>query len=123
MDREQPGVTTDDTDGRHEKEVLPPGVAIERVRTAVASWDGVTIGEHRYGGIEFRFDRRELGHLHGIIADLPFPRDVRDDLVAAGRARPHPLFAESGWVTILMRTDVQVANVIELLRRNYDRPM
>src|SRR5260370_673082 len=81
----------------------------------VSSWEGVNVHEHRMGGVEFRLGRRELGHLHGTIADLPFPRHVRDELVAAGRARPHHVLPSSGWVTIPMRTTSEVANVIELV--------
>ena len=94
---------------------------MERVRDTVASWEGVTTHNHRFGGVEFRLGRRELGHLHRAIADLPFPRRIRDDLVAAGRARPHHVLPESGWITVPMRTDADVANVIELFRQNYDR--
>src|SRR5580700_4993812 len=93
--------------------------AIEAVRDAVGSWEGVTVHEHRFGGIEFRIGRRELGHLHPSFADLPFPRRVRDELVAAGRARPHHVLPDSGWVTVPMRTASEVAGVIELLRQNY----
>src|SRR5262245_65128793 len=93
----------------------------ELVRAAVASWAGVTTHDHRFGGIEFRLGRRELGHLHRTIADLPFPRRVRDELVATGRARPHHVLPESGWITVPMRTDADVANVIDLFRQNYDR--
>jgi hypothetical protein len=84
--------------------VLTPRAAIESVRAAVASWAGVTTHDHRFGGIEFRLGRRELGHLHGTFADLPFPRRVRDQLVAGGRARPHHVLPQSGWVTAPMRT-------------------
>jgi len=94
---------------------------MEQVRKTVASWEGVTTHNHRFGGVEFRLGRRELGHLHRAIADLPFPRRIRDDLVAAGRARPHHILPESGWITVPMRTDADVANVIELFRQNYDR--
>jgi hypothetical protein len=65
--------------------------------------------------------RRELGHLHGTIADLPFPRRARDELIAAGRARPHHVLPQSGWVTVPMRTASEVSNVIELFRQNYSR--
>jgi hypothetical protein len=100
---------------------MHPRAAIEAVRTAVESWEGVTTHDHRFGGIEFRLGRRELGHLHGTIADLPFPRRLRDELIAAGRARPHHVLPESGWVTVPMRTSAEVSNVIELFRRNYAR--
>jgi hypothetical protein len=95
--------------------------ATEAVIQEVSSWEGVTIHEHRMGGMEFRAGRRELGHLHARFADLPFPRRIRDDLVSAGRARPHHVLPESGWVTVSMQTQSEAANVIELFRLNYER--
>ena len=95
--------------------------AVAAVRAAVGSWEGVTTHDHRFGGIEFRVGRRELGHLHSTIADLPFPRRVRDELIAAGRARPHHVLPQSGWVTVPMGTASEVSNVIELFRQNYSR--
>src|SRR5437867_1760740 len=74
----------------------------ELVRAAVTSWEGVTTHQHRFGGIEFRLGRCELGHLHPRFADLPFPRSVRDELVMAGQARPHHVLPDSGWVTAPM---------------------
>jgi hypothetical protein len=89
----------------------------------VSSWAGVTTGRHRFGGTEFRIGRRELGHLHGNrLADLPFPLLVRDELVAAGRAEPHHIHPESGWVSRFIRDGSDVADVIELFRLNYNRP-
>ena len=74
------------------------GLVRERIEREVGSWDGVTVSPHRYGGIEFRRGRRELGHLHGDrLADLPFPVTVRRELVAAYTAEilalrsPEPL--------------------------------
>jgi hypothetical protein len=104
--------------------IASPGSAAaanEAVAREVSSWEGVTVHEHRFGGVEFRVSRRELGHLHARFADLPFPRRVRDELVAAGRARPHHVLPESGWVTVPMRTEAEDANVIELFRLNYQR--
>jgi len=105
----------------HNENVLSPPEAIETVRAAVTRWAGVTTHDHRFGGIEFRLGRRELGHLHATIADLPFPRRIRDELIAAGRARPHHVLPDSGWITVPMRTPEQVADVIGLLRQNYER--
>src|SRR5438874_6541309 len=103
------------------REPLSPRDAIEAVRDVVASWDGVTTHDHRFGGIEFRVGRRELGHLHQSFADLPFPRRIRDELIAAARARPHHVLPESGWITVPMRTAAEVAAVIDLFRQNYER--
>jgi hypothetical protein len=96
--------------------------AAARIAAEVLSWPDVTAGEHRFGGVEFRHGRRELGHLHGDrSADLPFPRRVRDELVAAGRADPHRALPDSGWITFPIRDDDDVAAAIELFRLAYDR--
>jgi hypothetical protein len=87
----------------------------------VSSWKGVSVHNHRFGGIELRLGRRELGHLHARFADLPFPHRLRDELVAAGRAKPHHILPHSGWVTVPMRTPSETATVIDLFRLNYNR--
>src|SRR4249919_3249331 len=89
----------------------------------VSSWPGVTVQPHRFGGIEFLVGRRELGHLHGSrLADLPFPVRVREELVAAGKAQPHHILPESGWVSYPIHNASDIARVIELFRMNYERP-
>jgi hypothetical protein len=100
------------------------GDAIEaRIGREIASWPEVTVASHRFGGIEFRRGRRELGHLHGSdLADLPFPVRVREQLVSEGRAEPHHIMRESGWVSRRIRSEEDVAAVVELFRLNYERP-
>lgn len=109
----------------HQDEVRPqrvgPRAGNEDVTRELSSWQGVTLHEHRFGGVEFRLGRRELGHLHPSFADLPFPRRIRDELVASGRAKPHHVLPDSGWVTVPMRTASEAENVIDLLRQNYER--
>ena len=94
----------------------------EAVRRELLAHPGVVEASHRFGGIEFRLGRRELGHLHGDrLADLPFPRRVRDELVAAGRAAPHHVLPESGWVSRRVETPADVEAVVELFRMSYER--
>ena len=98
-----------------------PGAA-QQITNAVAAWPGVTTTPHRFGGIEFRLGRRELGHLHGDqIADLPFPRRVRDQLIANGRAQPHHVLPDSGWITFPLHEAADVQDAIELFQLAYDR--
>lgn len=95
----------------------------DAIAREVTSWPGVTAGRHRFGGTEFRLGRRELGHLHGSrIADLPFPLLVRNELVESGRAEPHHVFPDSGWVTFRMHNRADVPAVVALFRLNYERP-
>ena len=94
----------------------------ERIATVVQSWPGVEAAPHRFGGVEFRVGRRELGHLHGDrIADLPFPRRVRDELIAEGRARPHHVLPDSGWITVSIRSTDEAENALGLFRMAYER--
>jgi hypothetical protein len=96
--------------------------AADRIAEQVLSWEGVTSRAHRFGGVEFRLGKRELGHLHGDrLADLPFPRRVRDELVGAGRARPHHVLPESGWVSRPIAGPEDVDEVVALFRLSYDR--
>jgi Family of unknown function (DUF5519) len=93
-----------------------------RITAEVGSWDGVTSHPHRFGGVEFRLGKRELGHLHGDrLADIPFPKRVRDELIAAGRARPHHVLPESGWISRWIERDEDAEDVVELFRLSYDR--
>ena len=93
-----------------------------QVRAAVGSWPGVETAPHRFGGIEFRLARREVGHLHGDrIADLPFPRKVRDELIAARRAKAHHVLPDSGGVTASLHGQDGAERVIELFALSYAR--
>ena len=98
---------------------MTPGTA-RHIGDQVLAWPGVEAHPHRFGGGEFRLGRRELGHLHGDrIADLPFTVARREELVAAGRARPHHVLPASGWLTVPLGEDV--TDVVALFRENYDR--
>jgi hypothetical protein len=95
----------------------------DAIAREVTGWPGVTTARHRFGGTEFRYNRRELGHLHGSrLADLPFPLLIRNELVAAGRAQAHHVHPESGWVSYVIRDPSDIARVVALFRLNYERP-
>jgi Family of unknown function (DUF5519) len=95
---------------------------LEKIEREVNSWPGVTTGETGRGGLQFSFGRVELGHLHGSsFADLPFPKKIRDGLIAQGRASVHPPLPDSGWVRRRMDGPEDAEAVIELFRMNYDR--
>lgn len=94
----------------------------EMIRQEVLSWPGVTAEPHRFGGVEFRLNHREIGHLHGDrLADLPFPRRVRDELISSGRAGAHHVLPDSGWVSFHIRGPQDVGAAVALFRLNYDR--
>jgi hypothetical protein len=97
-----------------------PG-ASDTIRQTVLTWEGVEALPHRFGGIEYQLQKRELGHIHGDqMLDIPFPKKVRDELVAAGMAEPHHLLPDTGWISFYLRESADVERAIALLRRSYD---
>jgi hypothetical protein len=95
---------------------------VELIENEVMSWPNVEKLPHRFGGIEFRVNGHEIGHLHGNRqADLPFSVPVRKELVATGRASLHHIYPRTGWVSFYIRGPESVPGLIELFRLNYKR--
>jgi len=108
--------------------------AIER---EVCSWPDVVSADHAFRPrppwfyelfpegtrhVEFRFRGRELGHLHGSrVADLPFLRPDRDQLVDEGRVAAHHIYPDSGWISYWISGPEDVDEVVGLFRRVYER--
>jgi Family of unknown function (DUF5519) len=94
----------------------------ERIRAEVESWDGVTSHPHRFGGTAFMLGKRELGHIHGDrLADLPFPKRIAEELISDGRALPHHVVPDSGWISKPIRSEGDVQVVLDLFRLSYER--
>lgn len=99
-----------------------PGPLRERICAEVLGWPGVTRHRHRFGGVELRYGRRELGHIHANhLADLPFPVRVRDQLVREERAREHHILPASGWVSYPLHDARDVPGAVALFRLAWER--
>lgn len=98
--------------------------AQDQITRTVTAWEGVTSNPHRFGGVEYVIGKREIGHIHGDhLVDIPFPKKVRDVIVAAGRAQPHHILPETGWVTFYLRGEEDVEKAIALLRESFEVAM
>jgi hypothetical protein len=98
--------------------------AQERITQTVTTWQGVTAHPHRFGGVEYAIGKREIGHIHGDhLVDMPFPKKVRDEIVAAGRAAPHHILPETGWVSFYLREEGDVEKAIGLLQESFEIAM
>ena len=85
------------------------------------TWDGMETHPHRFGGKEFCIGKREIGHIHGdSLVDIPFPKKIRDEIVAAKEAEPHHILPETGWVSFYLREEADVERAIALLKRSYE---
>ena len=95
--------------------------ASQLIYEAVAAWPGVEAHPHRFGGTEYRLGSREIGHIHGDhMVDIPFPKRVREEVVAAGRAERHHLLPETGWVSFYLREPSDVERAVGLFRLSFE---
>ena len=96
---------------------------LKKLEDEVSTWPHVSVHPHRFGGgREFLFDKAEVGHVHtGGIVDIPFPRSVRDSLLADGLAEEHHWVPNSGWITFQMRSEKDLSHALWLLRLSYVR--
>ncbi len=98
------------------------------IEQEVLRWPGVTATPGRFGATAFRYGEREIGHLHRrdwiadlpvTLADLPVTPEIREELLARGRATPH-LAGVEGYVSYPIQDQEDVSVVLEILGWNYD---
>lgn len=97
--------------------------ASRQITDEVGSWPGVEYGPGSRGEFGFRVGGRELGHLHGdVAAHFSFPKKLGEKLRDEGRIVDHPVFpGKPGFGARRIATEADVADVIELMRLNYER--
>jgi hypothetical protein len=90
---------------------------LAKLEAEVSVWPNISVHPHRFGGREFRFQDAEVGHVHlGGVVDIPFPRSMRDALLAEGLAEEHPWVPNSGWVSFRIRGGQDLNHALWLLR-------
>lgn len=98
------------------------GVIADAIVSQVTQLPGVTTAPHRFGGIEFRYGRFELGHLHGDRqADVLLTKALRGEVIEAGLAGPHHVLPDTGWVTRYLSGPEDVPAVVELFGMAHER--
>jgi hypothetical protein len=100
---------------------MPVNSAKEKIKNSVMKWDGVVSGPHRFGGIEFKLGKREIGHVHGnYLVDIPFTRKIKNEILSAGLVNEHHILPRSGWISKYLETPGDVDTAIGLLRRSFE---
>jgi hypothetical protein len=95
---------------------------VKNLEAEIATWPDISVHAHRFGGREFRFRSAEVGHVHtGGIVDIPFPRPIRDALLAGNLAEEHRWVPNSGWITFHVRSDEDLKHALWPMRLSYLR--
>jgi Luciferase len=100
---------------------MPVTGAKEKIKNSVLEWEGIILQPHRFGGIEFKFGKREIGHIHGdYLVDIPFPVRIKNKIISSGLADVHHILPKSGWISKYLETNEDVDIAIELLRESFE---
>jgi hypothetical protein len=95
---------------------------LKKLEDVVSAWPNLSVHPHRFGGPEFRFGHAEMGHVHmGGIVDIPFPRSIRDALLAEGLAEEHHWVPNSGWISFHVRSEADLNHALWLMGLSYVR--
>lgn len=93
---------------------------VEEIENDITSLKGVETAQHKYGGLQFNYMGKELGHIHSNgLLDIHFPREIRDELVNNKSVLPHHVFKNSGWISFYVKTADGMEYAKELLRKSY----
>jgi len=93
--------------------------ASSKLDAVVSRWPGVVSRPGPGGGVEFHVDDQRIGWArddHGI--GVPLPASLRERLVRAGLATPHP--AAPDWVDVPVDGDRDLELAVILLRHAVD---
>lgn len=86
----------------------------------VSGWEGVSLKNHRYGGIEFRVNNQEIGHLHGSgLLDILFDVKTKTELLLHGEVEEHHVFKGTGWASIYLKGNTNFQEVMKLLELSF----
>ncbi len=61
------------------------------------------ISYHRFGGIEFQYNEKEIAHIHSNgLLDIYFPKKISILLIDKGLCCLHHVFPSSGWTSVYL---------------------
>ncbi|WP_207421092.1 luciferase domain-containing protein [Desertivirga brevis] len=90
---------------------------LDDIESEVGSWEDVSLSLHKYGGLQFNYKGKEIGHLHSNgLLDVLFSRKMKAELLADMRVGDHHLLKRSGWISFYLKSEEDVNYAIQLLR-------
>ena len=73
---------------------------IDDIESEVLKWRGTSISLHKYGGTQFNYGSKELGHIHSNgLLDIRFSRSIKAQLIKESKITDHHVFKNSGWIS------------------------
>lgn len=93
---------------------------IEAVIETVSSWPGITTGDGRFNSTTFQLAGNEIGHLHLRLADIGYPKPLRDQLIAEDHTQEHHVVPNHpNATTFRIESADDIDHVVWLFRLSY----
>ncbi|SEQ88534.1 luciferase domain-containing protein [Pedobacter rhizosphaerae] len=95
---------------------------IDEIEREVCSWEDTTVGLHRYGGTQFNYRQKEIGHIHSNgILDVRLNRKTKQLLIQENKVKAHHVFKRSGWISLYIVNKKDIETALTILRLSYKR--
>jgi len=87
----------------------------------IKSLDGVTTKYHRYGGIEFRVNNKEICHMHGDgLVDLILNKELKSQLIHTEGVEVHHVNENSNMISYQLTKDPDLNMIKNVVKNAWD---
>lgn len=91
--------------------------AVDSIESTVSSWEEVTVSMHKYGGTQFNYKDKEIGHMHSNgIVDILLDRKTKAVLLKQELVENHHVLKNTGWVSVYVKDKKDVAAALSVLQ-------
>jgi len=95
---------------------------MDEIETEVLKWKRTTSTIHKYGGMQFNYNSKEIGHIHSNgLLDMLLNRSVKAQLMLDGRISDHHTFKNTGWISFYIHSAEDKDYALALLELGYKR--
>ena len=95
---------------------------MDEIEAEVLRWQHTTSVIHKYGGMQFNYKGREIGHIHSNgLLDMLLSRSVKAELMQDDRISDHHTFKNTGWISFYILTVDDKDHALGLLDLGYQR--
>lgn len=97
---------------------------IEKIEEQVVMWPGMSATLHKFGGLQFNYSGKEIGHIHSNgILDILFNKKLKRAMMQQGLVLEHHVFKHSGWISFYIHSKSDVEKAMLLLEMSYKQKL
>ncbi|QGQ98885.1 hypothetical protein EHS13_30410 [Paenibacillus psychroresistens] len=94
----------------------------DQIEAEILQIPGIELSLHKYGGTQFNYCTKELGHLHSNgLLDILTSKAVKAAYLSKGLAENHHVMPQSGWVSFYIGSIEDQQQAVLLLKEAYER--